>query len=136
MTLFFYIRIQQLFFSLLKQIRDWKMKKIKFYLKIEFLTTKMIVTYHLKKKKGLEWTFCMKFKVATYFPCFFLLWSLVFQFNHFFKKKKKTNNWTLIWAQKGSIMQKQSSRTWLNFFKKPDYSNPRCFVKECKIYIE
>jgi len=135
MTLFFYIRIQQLFFSLLKQIRDWKMKKIKFYLKIEFLTTKMIVTYHLKKKKGLKWTFCMKFKVATYFPCFFftLIHGLSIQP---FLQKKKTNNWTLIWAQKGSIMQKQSSRTWLNFFKKPDYSNPRCFVKECKIYIE
>lgn len=37
--------------SLLKQIRDWKMRKIKFCAKIEFITTKWIYYILIKMRK-------------------------------------------------------------------------------------
>jgi len=46
----------------------------------------------------------MKFKVAIYFPRFFLLWSSIFQFHPFLKNKKQLG---FNWAQKDAMKGKK-----------------------------
>jgi hypothetical protein len=63
----------------------------------------------------------MKFKVAIYFPRFFLLWSSIFQFHPFLKNKKQLGfNWAQKDAMKGKKFENQNKN-----LEKENCSNPK-----------